>query len=138
MAYGMVIYDVRIVRRPEKNSVKASLSLLLGLMLFTSLVGFSYATPIPQAPQPLGNNSSRCQPSNNNQYSNATECESNSGGNAQHDPNPPSCTSARNSPDVCCLDSSNPLSPDNTCCGVSISPQSTQTTDSYIESCITE
>ena len=60
--------------------MKAILSILLGIMLLTSLVGVSYASPIMQ---PSGNDT--CSPNSSNY--NPGDCGAHQGGNAG-DPHP--------------------------------------------------
>ena len=62
--------------------MKATLSILLGLMLLTSLVGVSYATPM-QPTQNTGGVNNAClqQPPNPGQnYANGVDCHAHSGG----------------------------------------------------------
>jgi hypothetical protein len=96
--------------------VKALLSILLGLMLLTSLLGISYATPTVQPAQSTGGNTNTCaqmSPSNPN-YA-ADNCFMHDGGNGgSHDP-----------PHHSCVDR---ISPDG-CCGAGITPNSLQVFD---------
>ena len=110
--------------------MKVLLSILLGMMLLTSLVGISYATPV----QPLDNNNNNCVPNQNNPNYTFGNCGANTGGTPR-DPNPPSnCGdgSSPKSPDTCLC--SGGISPHGseisaTCCGTGITPQSAQVSD---------
>ena len=123
MSYGIVIYDVRTCGMLEKISVKAILSLLLGLMLLTSLAGFAYAAPTLQPGQSNGTCNSN-DPNYNPDTCIGANNHNGANGNGNNDPNP-GCDSK--APDSGCgCFSSNPLSPDSTCCGTSINPQNPQ------------
>jgi hypothetical protein len=82
--------------------VKIVLSALLGVILLTSLVGFSYAaTPV----QPLQNNSYYCQqPSNQNN----PDCP-HDGTHGQGDPGTPHSSN-------CAVGGASPKAPDPSCC----------------------
>ena len=75
-------------------SMKTVLSILLGLILLTSLVGISYATPTVQPVQSTGGNTNNC--------NNANNCGVvHDGGNGGRDPHH-SCITGRISPDKAC------------------------------------
>ena len=91
-----VIYAVCIIRR-RRYSVKALLSILLGLMLLTSLVGISYATPTVQPTQSSGSNNNCLGP--NTPQNDARNCHQDAG---SHSDPPHNCVDSRISPDFCC------------------------------------
>lgn len=114
-----------VVFRRRRYFVKAILSILLGMMLLTSLVGITYANPV----QPLDNNNPCTQPPNNPNYD-PGNCGAHAGGN----PNPPEhgCTPmGGKGPDgSCCGDS---IHADTTCCFDGITPHSAQISDIHTD-----
>jgi hypothetical protein len=120
--------------------VKTVLSVLLGLMLLTSLVGISYATPIVQPAQNNGGNDNACvnlSPNNPNYIS--LGCGGAAHQNGNNNPPAHGCASpgARVGPDFCCFgqkaDSAccteGRVGPDITCCGTGITPHSLEVSD---------
>ncbi len=110
--------------------MKAFLSILLGLMLLTSLVGISYATPVMQPAQNTGGDNNSCTqltPNNPNYYSLGCAGAAHQGGNE----NPPShgCAApgARIGPDFACCGTGQQA--DTTCCGDGITPHSFEVSD---------
>ncbi|MGD0422514.1 MAG: hypothetical protein ABSA92_03540 [Candidatus Bathyarchaeia archaeon] len=73
--------------------MKTVLSILLGLMLLTSLVGISYATPTVQPTQSTSGNTNNCYNLNNCLHD---------GGNGGRDPPRRGCVTGKISPDGCC------------------------------------
>lgn len=97
--------------------VKVLLSILLGTILLTSLVGVSYATPTMQPVQ-----GSSCDPNSPNY--NGTPCGDHNGGNE----NPPQhgCTPVgqKGTDAACCFTGRS--TPDTPCCTTGITPQSSE------------
>ena len=115
--------------------MKEFLSIVLGLMLLTSLVGISYATPIMQSAQNTGGDNNSCTqltPNNPNYYTLGCARAAHQGGNE----NPPShsCTvDGRIGPDAACGCFSGRIGPDLTCCQTSITPHSFEVSDIQVD-----
>jgi hypothetical protein len=114
---------------------KILFSIVLGLMLLTSLVGISYATPIVQPVQNNGGNDNACvnlTPNDPNYTSLGCGGAAHQGGNE----NPPAhgCNApgARTSPDgACCTEGR--IGPDITCCNLGITPHSLEVSDIHTD-----
>jgi hypothetical protein len=103
--------------------MKTVLAILLGLMLLTSLVGISYATPV----QPSDNNNN-CTPNQNNPNYDFGNCGAHSGGS---DPHHGCSAPGQKAPDAfrCCSFGSH--TDGLTCCVDGITPHSAEI--SYIQ-----
>ncbi len=122
MRASQIIYAVCIIRG-WRSLVKAFLSILLGLMLLTSLVGISYATPVMQPVQNTGGDNNSCTqltPNNPNYYTLGCAGAAHQGGN-ENPPSHPSCViGGRTAPDV-------------VCCGTGITPHSLEVSDIHAD-----
>ena len=103
--------------------MKAFLSIFLGFMLLTSLVGISYATPIVQPAQGSGSNNNGCVllPPNNPNYD-PQDCHgAHQGGNDDPPHHIHACFDGRIGPDVTCA------------CNVGITPHSLEISDIHAD-----
>ena len=116
MRVSQSIYAVCTIRG-RRYFVKALLSTLLGLMLLTSLVGITYATPVMQPTQNNGGDINACvnlTPNNPNYIALGCAGAAHQNGNE----NPP--------PHQTCIDQK---APDSVCCPYGIAPNSLQVSD---------
>ena len=127
-----LIYTERSIWR-RRNFVKALLSILLGLMLLSSLLGVSYAAPtVLNSPCPPNN--SNITPTDCHNPNNGADPHSHHGCSApgQKGPDVPCCAVSHGSETTCCLDSTHGLE-DGGCCNESITPQSPEASDIQVE-----
>ena len=110
--------------------MKTLLSILLGLMLLTSLMGFSYANPTVQPLQNTEGDNCNQQNQNNMMYNVTVACHGDShvGGSADP-PNGHCVVDSRTAPDSACACFSGRITPDLNCCPVGITPQSPEVSE---------
>ncbi len=112
MNYGgcKLIYVVCTIRR-RRYLVKTFLSIVLGLVLLTSLVGISYATPLVQPAQNNSGDVNACvnlKPNDPNYY--ALGCAGAAHQNGNDNPPQHSCPVGQKADSTCCRDGITPHS----------------------------